>query len=1063
MTDEKENGHGAWSNVPVWDGSPMTWRAFRREMKWWVSSLDLAGTAKYNLAARWLLRQSGIVRQRGEEFDPDELAHKPATYVTDPDTGEQLLDEPADYLSGLNKLLAALEGINGQTVLDKRGELRSQFYTELKRKAGERMSEYCTRFRTLVADLKSEGVVIPPTELGWFLKEKMGLDPLRKQLLETSLQGQDEYNVIEAESLRLFKDLHTADPLFRRLDRDKPKMSIRRMFQGSSAPSSAPSSSTMSGFGRSSNFSGSSSVASRRTASSVHPQPTRKVYLTEVPESDPELIPDEGHGAAEEDGDHGAGESLTEILQTEAEVFATELQEAEQLGVDQETLDSLENGFEQTAEALVTMKEARSKLAEIRKDRGYGKAGSSGTGGAAPSARKSSGRHPCFDCGQHGHWAGDKECPQPGAGLARPKAGAGGKVRPKQVKLAEALNVSAVESSLAVTSEQPIVSTAPSTSPHEASMVMHVSSMSLEAALCASLSSASHSTLISNASQAMPDDKLEVGALDSACNRTCAGPVWMDSYMTKLHKEAPQHVQDLVVSVDEVENFRFGNGGMAPSSKRWRIPAVICEQIILIWISVVPINSLGCLLGRDFLDAVGGILSFADRTLECSFLGTPPQRLGQMQAGHFILPLQPQQWPRLDGSRWRKVGLDGIIELQLNPRAWLKRRIHEGSVGHPVVSHDHMLTESSLIAGCLARFSAEHEAHCVAACGLAHSTMRSPVIGEHHPQLPLLPGGPQDLSGFDGVTAERLDVAEVASLRAAPLGSSTMAFPRTRAVVVRSIFLALLALSISINFICGPVGASSTIYGESSHTDFQPPSSRNSSWSLHGIESDRDEQVQGSMRLEVGISGGLTPLWFPGHQSQQRAEGQLESPSVCRSQSSSSEGRSQRPTRRSSTSTDWTPWWTSQFAFGPHQTRCPVAGGCGTSRYGSGDSEEDSTNGGRSQEQGHQSQLVEGAPSGNSIGSHDNSNAQASSCPWRVHEVFTVNSIRDFGAGRSANSRPAVPARAAVPSHAPSSAAACDQHPGQRISASASSSGIQQRRRDELHIRWSWWRRTTAE
>ena len=96
MTDEKENGHGAWSNVPVWDGSPMTWRAFRREMKWWVSSLDLAGTAKYNLAARWLLRQSGIVRQRGEEFDPDDLAHKPASYVTDPDTGEQLLDTPAD-------------------------------------------------------------------------------------------------------------------------------------------------------------------------------------------------------------------------------------------------------------------------------------------------------------------------------------------------------------------------------------------------------------------------------------------------------------------------------------------------------------------------------------------------------------------------------------------------------------------------------------------------------------------------------------------------------------------------------------------------------------------------------------------------------------------------------------------------------------------------------------------------------------------------------------------------------------------------------------------------------
>ena len=76
MGDETDKGGGssAWYNVPTWDGSPMTYRAFRREMRWWVSSLDLQATSKYNLAARWLLKQSGIVRQRGEEFSPEELA-----------------------------------------------------------------------------------------------------------------------------------------------------------------------------------------------------------------------------------------------------------------------------------------------------------------------------------------------------------------------------------------------------------------------------------------------------------------------------------------------------------------------------------------------------------------------------------------------------------------------------------------------------------------------------------------------------------------------------------------------------------------------------------------------------------------------------------------------------------------------------------------------------------------------------------------------------------------------------------------------------------------------------
>lgn len=163
MAEANESGGGqagSWYRVPAWDGSPATWREFRREMKWWVHSLDLPSTAKYNLAARWLIRQTGIVRQRGEEFDPDELKHLPAQIATDPATGENVELAPADYLYGLNKLLDSLESINGRTLLDKRGELRQQFYVELRRKAGERASEFATRFRTLVADLKSEGVVI---------------------------------------------------------------------------------------------------------------------------------------------------------------------------------------------------------------------------------------------------------------------------------------------------------------------------------------------------------------------------------------------------------------------------------------------------------------------------------------------------------------------------------------------------------------------------------------------------------------------------------------------------------------------------------------------------------------------------------------------------------------------------------------------------------------------------------------------------------------------------------------------------------------------------------------
>lgn len=73
MADD-DKGYGPWSKVPVWDGIPLTFRRFRRDVTWWLSSIDLSKTTGYNLAARFLLRQEGIARQRGEEFLPEELA-----------------------------------------------------------------------------------------------------------------------------------------------------------------------------------------------------------------------------------------------------------------------------------------------------------------------------------------------------------------------------------------------------------------------------------------------------------------------------------------------------------------------------------------------------------------------------------------------------------------------------------------------------------------------------------------------------------------------------------------------------------------------------------------------------------------------------------------------------------------------------------------------------------------------------------------------------------------------------------------------------------------------------
>ena len=369
-----------------------------------------------------------------------------------------------------------------------------------------------------------------------------------------------------------------------------------------------------------------SSASTFRKSSSSNASGPRRVLLAEVPEDETETAAeveaDDGNGGDEPTADEPTLESF---LQAEVECLATELQEAEDHGADANLIAGVEADFEQAAEALVTMKEARNKLQELRKDRGFNKPAtgasnsSSLKGANVPAARKASGRHPCFDCNQHGHWAGDRECPKPGAGLGRKSLPAAkAKVAPRQVRVTEALQADHVADGTIPTSTSSTPSTDPPKLVHEASMVNHMGMMTLQQAFDASMiSRAQHECLASSRPvQALADEKLLVGALDSACNRTCCGQQWLDQYLEQLRKSAPHHVQWLISHMDEFEKFKFGNGGIAPSSKRWRIPICLASsRVALLWVSVVPIASLGCLLGRDFLDSLGTVLNFADRTV----------------------------------------------------------------------------------------------------------------------------------------------------------------------------------------------------------------------------------------------------------------------------------------------------------------------------------------------------------------------------------------------------------------------------------------------------------------
>ena len=270
------------------------------------------------------------------------------------------------------------------------------------------------------------------------------------------------------------------------------------------------------------------------------------------------------------------------------------------------------------------MREAQVKLAEVRKDRGYKGPGSSasqgvagkGSGRASIAAKKASGKHICFDCGQSGHWSGDAECKKPGAGLARPKNKAA-----KQVRITEAAPVANEVAEIEAASPQVA---------HEVMMIMMSIAEALQSSSCSSAGVTGSETL---ASSTLAVDRALVGALDSACNRTCAGDEWIQGYLQELDR-APQHIRDLILVCPEKENFKFGNGGVLPSATRYRLPAVVSGNLVLIWVSSGPVSSLGLLLGRDFLDGLGGVLDFGARTLVCKLFGETPTELKRLAAGH---------------------------------------------------------------------------------------------------------------------------------------------------------------------------------------------------------------------------------------------------------------------------------------------------------------------------------------------------------------------------------------------------------------------------------------------
>ena len=71
MTSSTGEERSAYDRVPVWDGTPSTYRRFETAVEWWLEAENL--DVPYSLAARLTQRLRGPARARAEEFKPHEL------------------------------------------------------------------------------------------------------------------------------------------------------------------------------------------------------------------------------------------------------------------------------------------------------------------------------------------------------------------------------------------------------------------------------------------------------------------------------------------------------------------------------------------------------------------------------------------------------------------------------------------------------------------------------------------------------------------------------------------------------------------------------------------------------------------------------------------------------------------------------------------------------------------------------------------------------------------------------------------------------------------------------
>ena len=470
--------------------------------------------------------------------------------------------------NGVQKILEMLKRPMEQRLVYQKRKFLHEFEI-LRRQSGETMRTYILRFRRVQRSLTAVGINIAGTydneSLGARLLDRSGLSHSDQRMILVGTQQSLEFEQVAESLLLQYPEFRGAPPVVNKDGKGTGKGSGKSAASSNSTPASSSSSSKFS------QPSGKGGYPPRKQALIAN------VDDTPVAEGDEELDPIEEADEDQEAVEDGPDDEVEQ--HDDAQDEEVDIQDlAQVLTVTARKLSGITLGRKFTTGNANKVKASPEELRKVTH---------------------------CGACGALGHWHADSVCPHNQGNGSKPKTsghkGHGGKASGKGGK-GDKKN------------EQ---------RPHQVSLVHHdhgsvrIEETPPEYGTLFTVNVVTMPPFIINEVKSFIDESSHVGmmVMDTACQRTCCGSTWYNSYVSLLDKFK---MKTLEVDIHDV--FQFGKGDPTVATKRAYLPCIVDDFPLLIGTAILPEN-VPLLGSNTLLKALGAVISFPDNMVHFQTIG----------------------------------------------------------------------------------------------------------------------------------------------------------------------------------------------------------------------------------------------------------------------------------------------------------------------------------------------------------------------------------------------------------------------------------------------------------